>query len=122
MGLGFTPFWVALVAMIGDIADYDEEKNGTRREGSYTAIYTWVFKFSLALTLFLGNVVMEITGFQIDLAGSQNPQTFLLMRIALVSITSICVMGCFWLVQIYPLTEKRAYEIREGLEYKRGVV
>ena len=87
LGLGFTPFWVALVAMIGDVADYDEDKNRTRREGSYTAIYTWVFKFSLALTLFLGNVIIEATGFQLSLAGAQSYETFLFMRIALVGIT-----------------------------------
>ena len=116
------PFWVALVAMIGDVADYDEDKNRTRREGSYTAIYTWVFKFSLALTLFLGNVIIEATGFQLSLAGAQSYETFLFMRIALVGITGICVLGCFWLVKSYPLTSEKAYEIRERLESRRGTV
>ena len=122
LGLGFTPFWVALVAMIGDVADYDEDKNRTRREGSYTAIYTWGFKFSLALTLFLGNVIIEATGFQLSLAGAQSYETFLFMRIALVAVTGICVLGCFWLVKSYPLTSEKAYEIRERLESRRGAV
>lgn len=122
LGLGSTPFWVALVAMIGDVADHDEMSSGARREGSFTAIYTWTFKFSLAMSLFLGNLILGMTGFELDLAGAQSPETFLWMRVMLIAVTVVALLGCLWLTSIYPITEDRAYRTREELENRRGVV
>jgi len=120
LGLGGTGFWIGLVALIGDVADHDELNNHARREGSLTSIYTWVFKFALAITLFLGNVILHMTGFVLEFGGNQTPETFFWMRVAFVGITSFSVLICFWLIHIFPITEDSAYETRSILEKRRG--
>lgn len=120
LGLGGTGFWVGLVSLIGDAADYDEYHNNARREGSLTSIYTWVFKFSLAITIFLGNLLLQSTGFDAALGGNQTPQTFLLMRILFVGFTSVAIIISIVLILHYPISETKAYAIRHELELRRG--
>jgi oligogalacturonide transporter len=66
VGLGTGGIVVMIYAIFPDIPDVDELKSGERREGIYSAMFTFMRKLSSALALFL-------VGFSISRAGYVQP-------------------------------------------------
>jgi GPH family glycoside/pentoside/hexuronide:cation symporter len=114
-------FWTITTSMKADVCDDDELRNGMRREGIFGAVGNWILKFTMASTFFLSGVILQVTGFDIDLKGNQAPETLLWMRILFSTIPAISSMIALWLLAKYPLSEERMTEIREELETRRVV-
>lgn len=62
-------------SMMADVATYDEWKNGTRREGMFTAAAGWLYKVSFSLAGVLGGMVLVLIGFDEQLGGAQSEFT-----------------------------------------------
>jgi GPH family glycoside/pentoside/hexuronide:cation symporter len=120
------PVWIAInvltPSMLADVCDDDELRHGLRREGVFGAIYSWIQKTGYSLTFFGAMVSLELTGFKAALGGAQTPDTFLGMRLILTISTAVWAIAALALIVFYPLTRKRAYEIRDQLEARRGRV
>lgn len=50
--------WLAVPSMQADVADYDELITGKRRKGSFSAVFSWTFKASSALTGGLSGIIL----------------------------------------------------------------
>ncbi|MFA5688281.1 MAG: MFS transporter [Kiritimatiellales bacterium] len=120
MAAGMAGVWTLINAMLPDVVDLDELKTGTRREGMFSAIYSWTFKMGVALALVLSGFILKWSGFNAALGAQQTPAAILTMRILFTAVPALVIVVGFILMRLYPLTEKRAYEIRKGLEARRN--
>lgn len=116
---GFVAVWTIGSSMMADICDMDELKTGARREGSYSAIYGWILKLGGSAAGLLTGYILRGTGFNAALEGAQSHTTLLWMRIWEISLPSAGVLAALLLLLFYPLTERKAYSIRDNLESRR---
>lgn len=77
---GLVAVIVLAPSLMADVAAYDEEKNGTSRQGMYAASLTWVNKLALSLTLVGSGYVLRAAGWVNDAGIDQVPGTFETMR------------------------------------------
>lgn len=125
LGISAPSIWIFIPAMLADTIDLDELKTGRRREGSYNAVFTWSFKFSIAAVVMISGVVINWSGFDIEQfnANGSVPKDILdRMHYMYVFVpVSLSLVGLF-LSTRYKLTRKKMAEIRAQLEERRGTV
>lgn len=116
--------WTALnvltPSMLADVCDDDELRHGMRREGLLGALFSWIQKNGYALAFFGSGLVLNLTGFDALLGGAQTPGAILGLRLTLAASTVIWAALALGLLWFYPLSQRRAYEIRDELEARRG--
>jgi len=121
-----SPAWTALSvltpSMLADVCDDDELQHGLRREGLLGSLFSWIQKTGFALAFFGAGLVLNLIGFDASLGGMQSDATILGMRLTLAISTALWSVIAIWLLAYYPLTKARAYEIRDKLEARRGMV
>jgi GPH family glycoside/pentoside/hexuronide:cation symporter len=101
-------------AMIADICDEDELESGVRREGNYSAVYSWWMKFAVSSAYLIAGVLLESTGFDEKIL-HQSASTLFWLRFWEIGLPALlCGVGYF-LLRNYPLTENRAYEVKQLL-------
>ena len=67
--------------------------------------------------------VLALTGFDNSVSGSvPTPSSIMSMRLVLTISTAIWAIAALVMLCFYPLNRKRAYEIRDQLEARRGKV
>lgn len=115
-------FWIFATSMKADICDDDELRNGLRREGMFGAIGNWIVKLTFSCTFLLSGLILEATGFRVELKGDQTPETLLWMRILYAAVPALSSVAAIFLLAKYPLHAPRMREIREQLEARRSQI
>ncbi len=118
----YTVFWAIFLSMLGDYCDYDEFKNGKRREGVFSAISGWIMKAGSSLAFGTSGILLAWTHFNKDLGGEQPEGTLLKMRLLLIGLPVLCLLLAMLFNALYPLSKARMSQIREELENRRGTV
>jgi GPH family glycoside/pentoside/hexuronide:cation symporter len=121
-GFSATGLWVVLPSMSADVIDFDELSSKKRREGAYTATFSWVMKVGMMLSMLIGGPLLEATGFDAKLGGAQSPGAILGLRLAFAGIPVTALLIALVLIQFYPLGTERMRQIRTELELRRGTV
>lgn len=112
---GLSCIFILTSSMMADVCDLDELKTGLRREGMFGAVFGFLIKLGLSLTLGLSGFILKWTGYdttvelQPDGVSRNLRIMFALLPISLLVISAI-VVWC------YPLTKKRMLEIRQQLD------
>ena len=119
LGIGSAAAYVFVNAMIPEAVDADELRTSERREGMFSAVYSWTFKIGAAVALLMAGYVLAGTGFDANIEGPQTEATIFWMRICFTGIPAIALAGTIILDCYYPITEDKAYQIREQLEARR---
>ncbi len=119
LGFGSAAAYVFVNAMIPEAVDANELKTGERREGMFSAVYSWMFKIGAAIALLFAGYVLKGTGFDAALEGSQPESTIFWMRVWFTAIPAVALAATIGLAFAYPITEAKAYEIRHELEARR---
>jgi GPH family glycoside/pentoside/hexuronide:cation symporter len=116
-GIGglFTP----MTSMTADVCDLDELNTGSRREGTFGAIYWWMVKFGFAFAGGMSGLIMTVVGF-VPEAPVQAPGAVTGIRIAYSLVPITGTLLAMWVMRNYDITEERANEIRAELEARRG--
>jgi GPH family glycoside/pentoside/hexuronide:cation symporter len=122
MAFGLAGLFTLMPSMICDVVDVDELNTHERREGMYGSIFWWVVKLGQSVAIAGGGVLLVATGFNVDFAGDQSPQTITLMRLSDAFIPTIASGIAIWAIASYSITEEKAYEVRQQLEARRGAV
>ncbi|MEZ4445011.1 MAG: MFS transporter [Polyangiaceae bacterium] len=122
MAFGLGGLFTLMGSMVADVVDEDELLTRERREGMFGSIFWWVVKLGMAAALAGGGVLLEATGFHVDLGGQQSATTITLMRAADAFIPALTSLVAIYAVWTYPITEETARATREALEKRRGVV
>ncbi|WPJ97018.1 MFS transporter [Coraliomargarita algicola] len=115
-------FWMLYSSLQSDYPDYDEYKNGLRREGTYSALGGWLVKVTVAIAMVCSGVILNITGFDQELRGDQPENTFLLMRILMILLPFLFYSLSFYCLVKFALTKEKMQEIRDTLEERRNAV
>lgn len=120
------PVWMALgiltPSMFADICDDDELRHGFRREGMFGAVFSFLQKFGFSLAFFGTGLALNWAGFNEELGGNQSEGTIHSLRLFLSISTAIWALFAIVLLFAYPISKKRAYEIRAELEARRGAI
>lgn len=118
------PGWCAngllIQSMIADICDFDEWKTGVRREGVFSAVYSWITKTGWSSTTFISGLILVWTGFDVSLGGAQPPETLTAMRASYAFVSAGGMLIPLILICFYPLSEKKVYEIRKQLNERNA--
>lgn len=120
MAPGLSAVWTLLASMTADVTDWDELKNGTRREGSFGAFYGWTMKLGFAICFFLAGLILEWTGFNAALGGAQSPETLQSMLLLYTVVPVVGLIGTMLFVWRFPINEKTAREIRQQLDLRKA--
>ncbi len=120
MAFGLAGLFTLMPSMVCDVVDADEINTHERREGMYGSIFWWVVKLGQSVAIFGGGLLLVATGFDVELGGEQTAETIRLMRMADAFIPTIASGIAIWAIATYSITEKRAHEVRQELELRRG--
>lgn len=130
VGLGTGGIVVMIYAMFPDIPDVDELKTGERREGIYSAMVTFMRKFSSAFALFLVSNVLALAGYKspieqvsggvVKMIEQPQTETFILSLRLIFFFAPVILLALALLVaRKYPLTSIVHARLREVLSIKR---
>ena len=100
--------------MIADVCDWDEWKNGLRREGAFGAAYGWFTKLGSSAAILVSGSVLVLTGFNADLGAGQAPETIVGMRILVAIIPAATFVGAYLLLRNYVIDAKLIEQIQMG--------
>jgi GPH family glycoside/pentoside/hexuronide:cation symporter len=107
------------IAMLGDIADYDEWQTGLRREGLFSSLLSWFDKAGNSLGSFLTGFILVWIGFNAKL-GPQSDHTLRLMKLTYVVAPATGALLTFFFIHRYELSQDQVYEIKEELTRRRA--
>jgi len=122
IAFGFGGLFTLMPAMVADVVDADELETHERREGMYGSIFWWVVKLGSAMALAVGGFLLNATGFDVALGGDQAAKTIFQMRLLDIGIPVATSAIAIWAIYTYPITERKAHDIRMQLEARRGAV
>lgn len=112
---GLSCMWILSSSMLADICDLDELKTGRRREGMFSASYSWASKAGISLTMILSGYMLQWSGFDATL-GAQPESVITHMRLLYMLVPMGFVGLAALLIAFYPLSEARVHEIQAELE------
>jgi len=119
IAFGVGSLFTLMGSMIADVCDFDELGTHQRREGVFGAIYWWMVKIGMALAGLLTGIMLNASGFAVEVGG-QPERTLLLLRVFDVCVPLVTSALAILIMLTYPISERRAYEIRTELEVRRG--
>jgi glycoside/pentoside/hexuronide:cation symporter, GPH family len=127
LALSYAMIWPGLAglmiitnSLITDLCDLDEVNTGTRREGSYWAVFNWIQKTALSLSLLLSGGVLDWVGFDAKLP-AQSEQTLFEMRVWYMAVVSGSILIAMALVAAVPLSRARVEAARATLAERRAL-
>ena len=120
VAFGTGSLFTLMGSMIADVCDYDELETNQRREGVFGAIYWWMVKVGMALAMMLSGILLEASGFDVELGAEQSERTLLLLRVFDIGAPLFTSALALWIVYSYSITEEKAHETRVLLEERRG--
>ena len=121
VAFGVGSLFTLMGSMIADVCDYDELETRQRREGVFGAIYWWMVKIGMALAGMLTGIMLNASGFGVELE-AQPDRTLFLLRVFDVGVPLVTSALAILIMWVYPISERRAYEIRAELERRRGTL
>ena len=120
MAFGLAGLFTLMPSMIADVVDMDELNTHERREGMYGSIFWWVVKLGQAVAIAGGGLLLNATGFDVNLGGDQGAQTIVYMRLFDAIVPCLASGVAIWAIASYSITEEKAHEVRKQLEDRRG--
>ena len=131
VGLGTGGIIIMVYAIFPDIPDIDELKSGQRREGIYSALFTFTRKLSSAFALFLVSNAIALAGYLppleqiVDGATSlvEQPQsgTFILvLRLVFALVPIVLLAAALFFARRFPLTPEVHERLRRVLAKRRS--
>ena len=120
MAFGLAGLFTLMPSMVADVVDADELQTKERREGMYGSIFWWVVKLGQAAAFAAGGVLLNMTGFDVDLGGGQTAEAIVRMRLLDAFVPCAASAIAIWAIASYSITEEKAHEVRLQLEARRG--
>lgn len=118
---GIGSLFTLMMSMTADVCDMDELDSGKRREGVFGAIYWWMVKFGFAIAGLLTGVIMSVVAFKAG-APTQPEGAVTGLRLFFSGVPIAGTLIAMWVMWNYDLTEKKAREIKNELDARKGKV
>jgi len=117
-----TGLWMMIPSMCADIVDHDELRTGQRREGSFSAVFSWALKLSTSIAFGISGPLLMLTGFDVHLGATQPAHVLQAMRLVMALVPSSAAIFALLLLTRYPLSCAAMATIRRTLEQRRGAI
>lgn len=117
-GIGIGGLVTLPFAMVSDTVDEEELNSGVRSEGLYFGGLTFAYKISQSLAIFLVGLVLDLIGFNGDLA-VQTPSASYGMGLVVGIGTLIPLFGAGAFYRSYRLTRAEVEHVKASLEARR---
>jgi oligogalacturonide transporter len=124
VGAGTGGVVIMIYSIFPDIPDVDELYSGTRREGLYSGMFTFMRKLSSATGLFIISAVIGWAGYRAPIDGVQQIQTdqfTLVLRIIFVAVPAVLLALCLISALFFSLSPSLHRRIKDYLEKRRTV-
>lgn len=108
-------------SMLGDIADYDEWRNGTRREALFCSLMLWIDKAGGAVGYLISGFILTAVGFHAEL-GAQTAATLAGMKWSYVVCPLAGAVLAIVLMHFYGLSEEKSYSIKRVLKRRHAAI
>lgn len=118
-GVGVATAYLVPWAMLPDVIELDELETGQRREGIYYGFFVLLQKIGLALGLFAVGQMLEITGYNSQLA-VQPSSTLLAIRLLIGPIPALILIASVVLVYRFPITKAQHEQTLAELARRRA--
>jgi GPH family glycoside/pentoside/hexuronide:cation symporter len=118
IGFGNAGIWLMLDSMIGDVTKDDEARNGVQREGLYGASKCFMFKIAVAITSITGALVLNASGFQEQVAPSEQVQFNL--RLLFIGLQCGGTALAAAAIYFFPISRKRAEENERIIDERKS--
>jgi GPH family glycoside/pentoside/hexuronide:cation symporter len=116
---GIGGLFTLMMSMTADVCDLDELNTGSRREGTFGAIYWWMVKFGLAFAGLFSGLVMKLVHFDAN-AAVQAPGAITGIRIAYSVLPVVGTLMAIAVMWNYDLSEEKANEVRRKIEARKA--
>ncbi|MBF7097387.1 MFS transporter [Alkalibacter mobilis] len=116
-GFGTSGLFTLPLSMMADVIDFDEVNSGKRAEGSYYGFLTMFYKLSQSITLLLIGWILQIIGFDSDLA-FQTDTTAITMGLVIGFGSAISFIASMVSVFKYSLNKEKVIEMQNILNRK----
>jgi GPH family glycoside/pentoside/hexuronide:cation symporter len=111
LSFGLAGIMVLLDVFIADVADEDEVKTGSRREGMYFGVNGFMIRLGISINAVIMGRVLNITGYDANLA--VQPASAVMGLRALMSFIPACAVALALVVlRYYPLDGSRLAEVK----------
>jgi len=120
IGIGYGYAHVVPQAMIADVADYDEYRNGSRREGLIFGFWNMFATLGGAVALLPASLLLAWSGYVPNAV--QNPVVRQTIRLFMAFGPTAMLMVCVVATLFYSISRERYYEIRADIDARRAGV
>ena len=118
-GIGISASQVIPFSMLPDFIEFDEYKNGVRREGAFYGIIMFFYKVASAIAIGLATGLLGYFGY-VENSTSPQPQSAIMAIRVLMGIGSgICFLISAYFVKILPITRESFEEVKRALEERK---
>lgn len=119
VGVGTCAYWMCVFNFLYDVIDFDEFKNGKKRDGIIMSYYSFLLKLGGAAAAGIQGVLLQGSGFNADLAvqpeGVRN-----MIGLLFTVLPGICMVIAGLAIIATPLKDKKMDALRASLEKKRN--
>lgn len=117
---GLTTMWILSGSMMAEICDLDELKTGLRREAMFGAVFSLVFKAGFSSITILSGYLLVWAGIPENVENFIPPTTTLTtLRVLYIAIPTALLIVSSLLTWMFPITEKKAREVRAILDARK---
>ncbi len=118
-GIGISASQIIPFSMIPDVIEYDEYKNGVRREGAFYGITTFLYKVASATAIALASAFLGFFGYIENSATAQPQSAVSVIRFMMAFAPGICFLFSVYFVSILPITREGFDEIKRILDERK---
>jgi GPH family glycoside/pentoside/hexuronide:cation symporter len=116
-GIGFGAGLALPSSIQADVIDYDELITGQRHEGKYIGLWSIAKKFSAALGIGIGLLLLGNAGYRPNIV--QDKDTVEMLKILYALVPCLCNAVSILIIWFYPITQKDHAKILETIEQKK---
>jgi GPH family glycoside/pentoside/hexuronide:cation symporter len=115
---GLMTVWVLSGSILADICDFDDLKNGLRREGMFGAAYAFITKLASASITIVAGYMLVWAGYKDSAYVS--PETVWNLRVLFIAVPVVLLSVALVLTLRFPITERVARQIRTELDARNA--
>ena len=119
VGVGTCAYWMCVFNFLYDVIDYDEFKNGKKRDGIIMSYYSFLLKLGGAVAAGIQGILLQRSGFNAELA-VQPGEAIHIIESLFTYLPGICMILASLAIVITPLKDRKMEALRAALEKKRN--
>lgn len=119
VGVGTCAYWMCVFNFLYDVIDYDEFKNGKKRDGIIMSYYSFLLKLGGAVAAGIQGILLQKSGFDATLAVQPEGVRGMISSLFTV-LPGICMVLASLAIIITPLKDRKMEALRASLEKKRN--